>query len=149
MSNFDNNRPPAGGFPVPFGPVPPAGTKIKRVQARTLPSGARYEIRHFEENYTDADGNLIISDYVEVVPQLADGSQPEDVGEIVECHACQRGISRCNSITCSRCQELFCSRHAWKMDLRERSGALCAGCASPPPVKRAWGEIRDFLLGRR
>lgn len=126
------------GGQVPFGLVPPAGTKISHVQKRTFPSGQVVEHRHTTGSKMDEAGNLVTKETTEVFPPLADGSAPEDISEIVQCSACLCLISRPQSLTCQVCHQTYCQRHAIEIALDGESVAVCQACTEAAKEKPWW-----------
>ena len=115
--------------PNPFLPIP--GKIILDIQRKRMPSGQIVEIRTVE--ITLMENGLWRKEKVrEVDPPMADGTTPDHVREIHECHVCLGLFHRSNVRRCQACGRDSCIfRECWGEveGPEDEQIVVCAPCA--------------------
>jgi len=117
------------GNPNPF--VQPPGKIVLDVQRKRMPSGQIVEIRTAE--VTLMEHGLLRKEKVhEVDPPMADGTTPNQVGEIRECHVCLGLFYKDNVQMCPACGHDYCKFRVCQGELNvpgDGSISMCTPCA--------------------
>ncbi len=115
--------------PNPFLPIP--GKIILDIQRKRMPSGQIVEIRTVEVTLIE-NGVLRKEKVREIDPGMADGTTPDRIGDIRECHVCLGLFHRDNVRSCMACGRDYCRlRECWG-EVREPEDeqiVVCAPCA--------------------
>ena len=102
------------------------------IQRGRMPSGTIVEIRL--TRLTTSDNNQIRKELTrEIAPPMADGTDPETVGDIRECHVCLKRFHKDNVRRCPACGRDYCNFIECSGDpvlsKEEVEVAVCARCA--------------------
>jgi len=117
------------GYQNPF--LQPPGKIVLDIQRGRMPSGQIVEIRRVELTILE-NGRWRKEKVFEVDPGMADGTTPQEIGMIRECHVCLGLFNRDNVRHCPACGRDYCGlRECWgevRVSEDEKIVA-CAPCA--------------------
>lgn len=117
------------GNPNPFLQTP--GKIVLDIQKGRMPSGQIVEIRRVERTVME-NGQLRKEKVFEVDPGMADGTTPDAVRDIRECHVCLGLFYKENVRRCLACGHNYCKFRECLGEIKvsEDDGILtCAPCA--------------------
>ena len=116
--------------PNPFLQVMPGKITLD-IQRKQMPSGQIVELRTVE--VVRVENGLLRKEKVrEIDPPMADGTSPDHVREIFECHVCLALVSKENVRWCPACGHDYCKFRPCRGEVKvpgDGSIFVCAPCA--------------------